>query len=171
MTFGLIRDGVDDAREIGPGKRIAAAALHHCIVDRNDGDDVGAAPRHAARASVHKSVSVASTRSRKRRWAVGVGEIDAASPQCGEEEAAQDVSASSVHAAVSKSDLVKISIAIGRFSRGHIVGVSLSSCPRFIDPAFIHRAVTGQASIAQVAIRLNLVAPSLAISDVDARLA
>ncbi len=38
-TFRLeLHDGIDDARKIGARQRIAAAALHHGVVDRDDGD-------------------------------------------------------------------------------------------------------------------------------------
>ncbi|MGY4596510.1 hypothetical protein ACVWXL_004256 [Bradyrhizobium sp. GM22.5] len=93
-----LHDGVDDAGEIGARQRIAAAALHDGVVDRDDGDEIGRNP-HAAdlRPPIRQRRLEAIE---KPQMTVGVTGIDARAPQCGEDECHQDLNASATHVVV-----------------------------------------------------------------------
>src|SRR4051794_7216638 len=111
-----LHDGVDDAGEIGARQRIAAAAFHDGVVDRDDGDEIGRNP-HATdlRPPIRQRRLEAIE---KAQMTVGVPGIDARAPQCGEHECHQDLNASATHVVVLQSFLS-----------------SKCCCPSPVDPA------------------------------------
>ncbi|MEY9753585.1 hypothetical protein ABIE73_000980 [Bradyrhizobium yuanmingense] len=82
--------------KIGARQWIGAAALHHRVVDRNDGDEIRRTP-HAAR--LRPPIRQRGFEAvQEAQMAVGMRGIDARAPQRGEDECHQDLNASAAHA-------------------------------------------------------------------------
>ncbi|CUT14929.1 hypothetical protein BF49_6009 [Bradyrhizobium sp.] len=93
-----LHDGVDDSGEIGPRQRVAAAALHDGVVDRDDGDEIGRNPHAADLSPPIRQRRLEAIE--KAQTTVGVTGIDARAPQRGEDECHQDLNASATHVVV-----------------------------------------------------------------------
>ncbi|MGY4338525.1 hypothetical protein ACVWW3_003431 [Bradyrhizobium sp. LM2.9] len=96
-----LHDGVDDTGEIGAWQGIAAAALDHGVVDRDDGDEIGWSPYAAdLRPPIrqHRLEAI-----EKAKTTVGVAGIDARAPQGGKGECHQDLNASFHHVVLQSS--------------------------------------------------------------------